>query len=283
MIRNWFSMLAVICLCAAFPAITSAATAADAFAKGQALETQGEFEQALQAYADAARADRQNPEYYQHYAMVRRVIALRQQLDAETDPARWEYIARGLHNYYVGRKIYGEALALDKRMHARLNTASTAKMLADTLLALDENAEAAATLAALDPAKQTAATKALHALALTRQGNVDAAREIANSVNVDDEAGPGMIYSVARMHAGVGNADEALAYLKRCFESVAPSRLPAFKAHAQQSPDFVKLVSTPGFEQAMKTESKVPESKCSGGKGCAGCPMRGNCQKGQGK
>lgn len=281
--RNWLLVVASALLASWISVDAAAATAPEAFAKGQALEANGEFQQAMQAYAEAARADQQNPQYYQHYAMVRRVIALRQRLDAENDPARWEYIARGLHNYYVGRKIYGEALALDKQMHEKLNTASTAKLLADTQLALNQNAEAAATLAALAPSQQTPATKALHALALSREGKIEEARQIANSVELAEEAGPGMVYSVARMHAAVGNSQKAVALLTRCFESVAPSRLGAFKEHAQQSPEFVKLVSTQAFKQALETESKVPESKCSGGKGCAGCPMRGQCQHGQGK
>jgi hypothetical protein len=31
----------------------------------------------------------------------------------------------------------------------------------------------------------------------------------------------------------------------------------------------------------LRTESKVPESKCSGGTSCSNCPMRGKCSHGQ--
>ena len=85
------------------------------------------------------------------------------------------------------------------------------------------------------------------------------------------------------MHAVVGNHDEALRLLGRCFEAVTPSRLAGFKTHAAQSPEFAALASSGGFAKVLQTKSKVAESKCSGGSSCAGCPMRSKCPKSQGK
>jgi hypothetical protein len=243
------------------------------------LLAKADFRGALAAFARAARADRDNSEYLQHYAMVRQVILLRRQLADETDAARWEYIARGLHNFYVEHGLLGEALALDRKIHARLDNATSALMLADTQLALDMDSQAAQTLAALPSAEQTAATESLHGLALARQGRLDDAMKIAATLELPAEAGPGTTYRAARLSAAVGNDEQALKLLARSFESVAPSRLDAFKASARQVPEFAGLASTPAFEQVMQTESKVAESKCSGGSRCAGCPMRGNCSK----
>ena len=251
------------------------------FAAGKASMADGDFEKALRAFATAARADRENREYYQSYSMVRRILTLRAGLAQQTDPQRWEYMARALHAFYVRENLYAESLALGKQMHARLNTASSATMLAETQLAMNLNAEAAAVLAGLDPDKATAATHALHGLALVRQDKTAQARKIAKAAVLPKDAGPGTTYSVARLQAAIGNTDEALDLLARCFEGVAPSRLDGFKNHARLCPEFADLVSTDAFAKVLLTGSKVAESKCSGGSKCAGCPMRGSCPSGQ--
>ena len=276
------AVVVLVSLCV-FPPAASGETPQQAFSSGETLLANADFKGALAAFARAARADRDNQEYLQHYAMVRRVILLRGQLDAERDVARWEYIARGLHAFYVGQRLYGEALALDRKIHARLKNASSAVLLAETQLAMDQNAEAAETLASLPPAEQTPSTRSLHGLALARQGKLDEARQIAAGVQPSTDAGPGMIYRAARLHAAVGSDEQALGLLTRCFEAVAPSRLEDFKAHAKLSPEFGGLASTPAFAAVMKTESTVAESKCSGGSRCSGCPMRGKCSQGGGQ
>jgi hypothetical protein len=259
-----------------------AATADQAFANGETLLAKADFQGAMQAFAAAARADRANQEYLQHYAMVQQVIAMRSSLAAEKSPERWEYTARGLHSFYISQGLYQEALALDEQMHARLNTTISATLLAETQLAMNLNAEAATTLSGLEPSKQTAATRALAGLALARQGKLADARQVAGGLQLASEASPGELYSTARLHAAVGNQQEALQLLTRCFESLTPSSLDALKDHARQTPDFASLASTEAFTRVLKTESKVPESKCSGGSGCAGCPMRGSCPSSQG-
>ncbi|UCC28844.1 MAG: hypothetical protein JSU86_11655, partial [Phycisphaerales bacterium] len=131
--------------------------------------------------------------------------------------------------------------------------------------------------------KQTTATRSLYGVALCRQQKTAEASRIAATLQVPQAAGPGTVYCTARLQAAVGNNGEALGLLTRCFQSVAPSRLAGLKNHAQQSPDFAGLVSTPEFAQVLATKSKVPESKCSGGSRCAGCPMRGQCPGSRGQ
>ena len=118
----------------------------------------------------AARADRENRQYVAQYSLVRQVVELRKRLDAEQDPEQWENMARALRSFYLREGIYREALALDQKVHARLATAATARMLAETQLALDMNGEAAETLASLEPEKATPSTQGLLVVALARQG-----------------------------------------------------------------------------------------------------------------
>lgn len=269
-------------LMALLPTLAWAETAAEAYQRGESLLEQGDFSSAAAAYAEAARADSKNQDYLKRYALVRQVMTLRDRLKTEQSPRRWEYYARALHRFYVGSGLLGEALELDKQIHARLGNASSAVMLAQTQLAMNRNAEAAEVLASLDAEKATPSSRALHGVALVRLGKTDDARRIADALVVPTDAGPGILYSVARLHAAMGNGEGALGLLGRCFEAIPPSQLPAFKRHAQQNPDFAALASTPGFAEVMKTESKVSESKCSGGSKCSGCPMRGKCGSSQG-
>jgi tetratricopeptide (TPR) repeat protein len=259
------------------PDALRADSAEQAFAQGEKLLAKADFDGALKAFAQAAKADRSNSEYLQHYALVNQIVGSRQRLATEKDAAQWEQLARGLHAFYIAEGLYGEALVLDRQVHARLNTAFSAGILAETQLALNRPADAADVLATLDAQKHTPGTRALQGLALARQGKADEARRIAQTVQLAADSGPGSIYTVARLQAALGNTDEALGLLKRCFQAVAPSQLDGFKMHAKRSPEFSSLVSTDAFAQVLETKSLVAESPCSGGSRCANCPMRGKC------
>jgi len=273
--------LLVLTLILASPLAARAESPAELYGNGEKLLQAGDFNGALAALAGAVRAEQSNRQYASKYMLVRRVIQLRERLDAETDPEQWHYLAGALRSFYVSEKIYPEALALDRAVHAKLHDAASAANLAETLLATGKNAEAAEVLAAIDPSEASAATQSLLGIALARQGKVEEAKKIASTVSLPSEAGAGAAYSAARLHAAVGDSAKALACLTVCFESIPPSRLDGFKAHARLCPEFSDLASTDGFAKALKTESKVAESKCSGGSKCAGCPMRGNCGKSQ--
>ncbi|MBN1852081.1 MAG: hypothetical protein JW829_05125 [Pirellulales bacterium] len=207
---------------------------------------------------------------------------MRQNLDKEQDAQKWQQSAQALHSFYISKAIYSEALAIAEKIHAKSNTALSAAQLAETQLTMGKNEEATRTLAELDPEKAIPATKALHAIALARQGQLQEARQIGAGITGTIPNDLGTLYSLARMHAAFGNDGKALTMLADCFAAIPPSRLDNLKQHAKQSPDFVHLAGTPGFAKTLKTESKVAESKCSGGSSCAGCPMRGKCAMSQG-
>jgi hypothetical protein len=264
-------------------AIAHAETAAESFAKGEKALVKGEFGTALQSYAAAARADRNNQEYMQHYAIVRRVVDLRSRLDAETKSEQWENMTRALRAFYVNERIYPELLKLDQTIHAKLRSAESAAFLAETQLAMDQNAAAVQTLSVLEPSKTTAMAQLLLGIALVRSGKTDEAKQIAEKISLPNDAGPNVTYTAARLHAATGDSAKSMELLKACFEGTLPSQLDGFKSHAKTCPEFAAIASTPEFAGVMKTESKVPESKCSGGSSCAGCPMRGKCPKSQGK
>ncbi len=265
------------------PAILRGEPSPDAFEKGNALVAKGDFDGAMDAFYTAVKAERTNQEYAQRFMMLRQVVMLRGMLDNEKEPARWDNIAQALRSFYLSEEIYSEALPLDEQIHAKQQTATSAAQLAETQLAIDKAQAAANVLAELGPQKATTATQALHGIALARLGKMDQAKKISQRIEGVETDDPGTSYSLARMQAAVGNPKEALLLLIRAFEAIPPSQLVGLKVHAKKSPEFAAMVSTDEFSRALATESKVAESKCSGGSSCAGCPMRGGCPSSQGK
>jgi tetratricopeptide (TPR) repeat protein len=283
MIRKHLPVVAALVAIVWLPAFVRAETAAEAFANGESLVAKGDFDGALTAYAAAVRGDRANQEYVQHYALLRRVIQLRNSLDKEKDAARWENLARPLHSFYTSQKVYSEALALGKQIHTKLNSPWSAVTLAETQLALSQNDEAVKTLDGLAAGKRTATTQALLGIALVRAGQSDRGKEVGKEIALSENADAQTTYAAARLYAALGESQKAIETLAGCLASVPPGLQEGYREHARTSPEFAKLASTLAFVKALKTESKVPESKCSGGSSCAGCPMRGKCPSSQGQ
>ncbi len=270
--------IAAVCL-AALP--VHAQSAADSFTQGKALLAEGQLQPALQAFAAAVRADRNNQEYMQQYALLRQIIDLRARLEGERDAQRWEYVARALHSYYFSQAMYPMALELSQQMSARLKDSTSALLVAETALAMNKNDVAAEALSALEESQQSTSSRALLGVALAREGKLAEAKKIAQGLELSTEEQMGVLYSAARLQSVVGDTSAAMATLTKCFESTPPSRLEGLKQYARQCADFGTIASTPAFAQVLQTGSKIAESKCSGGSGCANCPMRGNCQQPQ--
>jgi thioredoxin-like negative regulator of GroEL len=262
------------------PSVGRAGTAEQAFRDGNRLVAAGDLRGALKAYADAARANRENSEYAQQYMLVRRVLLLEDALSKETEKADRLAICESLRTFYVSHNAYRRALALDEEIFEATGTSYAAIQLAETHLSLKQEAAAVRVLEGLDSESQSRATQALLAIALARSGKRDAARQIAAGLPAT-HTDPGTLYLLARMQATVGQGDVALSTLKRCFQSIPPSRQGALKSHAKACLDFASLVHTDGFAASLNTESKVAESSCSGGSSCGSCPMRGSCSGAQ--
>jgi tetratricopeptide (TPR) repeat protein len=270
------------CAAFAFFCLTSVSWAADAgsaFLEGNKLVAQGDMRGAYKAYTIALKADRSNSEYAQQYMLVRRILLLEDALSKETDGTQRIPICESLRAFYVSHGLHSQALPLDKEVFELTGTANAAILLAETHLALKHEQDAIRVLEGLDSDTAKQATQGLLAVALARAGKIDEAREIADKMS-KIVADTGTLYISARMRAAIGQERLALSDLVKCFESVPPSRLGALKSHAKSCVDFASLASTDGFADALKTESKVTESSCSGGSNCSTCPMRGSCSGG---
>jgi len=269
----------------AFLVFSCAAVVADvpsqaqrAFQQGQELLKEGEFDRALSAFKSAARADRSDARFGQEYALLRQVIRLRGDLPTEKDPVRWMNGASALHTYYHEHQLYWESLLLDAERFRRDASAESAVLLARTQLALGMHSGTVELLGSLPETSHTAHTKALRALALSRVDNLDEAKKVVEGISGDDAPNtPEYFLDLARAQALVGGRDAALAAIKRALELTPPSRLEEQRKDVTKSQEFQALAGTPQFADALRTESTIKESPCSGGSGCSKCPERSKC------
>lgn len=285
MLTNTKGYMAALLL-GALCSVALAGPAEDAAAskkQGDELLAKADFTGALKAYAAAAKADPSNMAYRNEYAILRQVITRRDALAVEKNPEKWLANARALHSYYRSRKINEEALAVDKQLFERRKDADSAIMLADTYLALDKASEAEQVLAGLPADQQGPEVLMIQAIAQARQEKLDQAKQTAGKVKLAADASPGVLYNYACMQARIGDKAGATTTLTSCFEQIPPSRLAGMKDVAKQDRDLASVVGTPEFAAALKVESKVKESSCSGGGNCGSCAKKGGCSSGGGQ
>ncbi len=217
-------------------------------------------------------------------ARAGKVLALRKRLDVEKDPDQWVRIARALHVYYLRREIYGEALALDRRIHKRLRSGLSASLLAQTLMAKGDNAEAARILADLPDEQQGMGTRATRVIALARTGRNDEALKAARRVSLPEHLCPGKAFLLARMNAALGANEEAARLLKKAFAAAPGSRLATFKQSARRCPEFKALFHDEKYAWVLQVqaENAQPDHDHDHGHGpgghCVGCPCQDRIQ-----
>lgn len=249
--------------------------ASQLFAQGNIALGQGNFENALALYKEASDLMPQKQEYAGQHALVRRVIKIRGNLEKEQNVNRWLQTALSLRAFYGTWKIYGEMLALDHKIHAKVDNADSASLLAESYLLSAKPAEAQALLAQFAGQESTPMCQILSALALARLGKNEASQAVLKELQLDaDSTSPIMLFYLAGVHASLGANDKAIAVLINTFEQTPPSLLAIMKQRAQEFPDFAALVATTEFRQALETKSQIKESGCSSGKDCSTCPKR---------
>jgi len=251
-------------------------SAAEFFARGQSLLRSGDFAGALADFAAAARSEPDNETFRQEHALLRRIVDLRESMATLDDGKKWQAAALALRSYYVDHALLEEVLLIDQQAHARLANAESAARLADTQIKLGRDDDAVRTLSGLTAKDQTLQTRVLLGIAFAHTGRIVEARSLADGVPVAD-AGPGLLYDLARLHALLKNHTVAIGLLTRCFESTRPSRLAAFKDYAKSDKDLSGIAALPEFASALATASKVKESDCSSGTSCGKCPSRDKC------
>lgn len=282
MIRPAAHVLLVLCLLSV-PALAEkeAPDAAKRFAEGEKLLAKADFEGALKAFAAASKADPENKAYRGRAMTVKRVIRARKYVETAEVDAKWEKVAISLHAFYAREGLAEEALALDRKIHEKRPSATSASLLAETLLDAGKNEEARKLLAGLPKEHKDLQNRVYEGIALARLAKTDEAKKVAAALKITDETRPGILFDVARLRALTGDDREAVGTLAKCLEKTPAAGQAAVRDRADACADFAKLRKSEAFAAALKTESKVKVSACSGGSDCGSCPSRGGCDSGR--
>lgn len=275
--RAWMAILTLAVLLVAPTFALAANDAAQSAARGKAHLQAGEFDDALSAYALAARAEKDNAEYRQMHMLLRRVIAIRDRLDRMQDTPRWEPMATALHSFYVQNDVLADAEALSKQIYDKKNDGDSAALYANDLIRAGKDADAISLLQGLDDGQLTTHGQILLGIALAHNGQSQAAKTCASSCQLPKDAGPELYYDNARLLVLNGSTADAMKLLVKSFETTPPSRLDAFKDTVKDCPDFTPVKNSDAFATALETKSKIKESDCSGGTSCGKCPSRSSC------
>ncbi|MHC4816667.1 MAG: tetratricopeptide repeat protein [Planctomycetota bacterium] len=274
------SAMAVILVLLAAPALADEGpvpTGAAHAARGEKLVAKGDIEGALKAYLEARKAAPKNEAYARRAMILKRVTRLRRLMATDESPERWGTVAVTLHAFYLDEGLAKEALEIDRKAHARVNTSGSAIRLAETLLALDRSEEAARLLAARRGA--TFHERALQGIALARLGRRKEATAVGAAISLPKEdVSPAQLRDVARLKVRLGTNDEAFALLRRSLEQTPEAGLETARKRIRACADFAGISSLPAFRKVLETASKVHDT-CSGGDSCGSCPSRDGCGK----
>jgi thioredoxin-like negative regulator of GroEL len=235
----------------------------------------GELNQALTSFRQAATKNPKNTEYSQEFMMLRQVITMQSQLDRQPNATNWNATAQRLRTYYDQKGVDSLLLDLDRKIYAKFPTTDNAARLAESLTASDKSGEAIALLSKLP--QKTPIVHAVLGLAHLKEGNRTEAEKIAAAV-ADGELTLPVRLRLARLEAGLGEKEKAISTLAALFEQTPPSQQIAVRELCKKAPEFATLQSDASFIVALQTSSKVTESACSGGSSCGTCPMRTQCQ-----
>ena len=246
--------------------------AAALFAAGQAALAKGDFPAADKALAGAAHAEPANAPYQAEAALLKRMLAVRDQLDRVENPQEWLRTAFLLRLYYMDHRVFGEAVALSKKMHENVKLASSAALVGESLLALDKNAEALAFLAPYAGPDGSTHTHVLLAIAQAHAGQRELPKLVAADVRLTPQTASLVARDLARLRALVGDRAGAIAALTQHFKTTSPSRLELARANARHCSDFRSIADSDAFAAALKTPSEISESACGVGGTCGTGP-----------
>jgi tetratricopeptide (TPR) repeat protein len=248
-----------------------------AFEEGRVALAQADFEVAYRSYVRASELDPGNEGYREEAALLRRVIMVRERLPRLNELEQWSAAARSLHTYYFDRGVYKEALTLDRELLKRVDQADSAVLLAQTLLQLDQNAEAAEVLEPWTGKDGDDHARVLCGLALARQGEHEAAQGLADQVKLTKDCSPALALDLSRLRVQLKETQGALEALRHCLRSTPPSQLERQQTRIRECTDLAALDGSDAFAEALQTPSEVKESSCSSGSSCGKCPNRSKC------
>lgn len=290
--RSWIAALLVLGLLAG-PALAAdekeAPETTPAVQKAESLYKAGQIAEARDAFAALSKADPENEELKSHVERAEQILELQSFLDTEDVSPGWERGVVILHAFFHRQEMPEIALAHDRKMHVKADSATTASLVAETLLVLDRNQEAASFVAGLREGQKNDQNRIYGGIALARLGKQDEVRKDIELYGMPKTKDPGVLYDLARLRTLLGDREDALTTLTAAFESCPARALDGLKGLAKSNADFATLRErhAEAFGKVLETASKA--SGCGGGcggcdqqksGGCDGCPKSGEKSEG---
>ena len=290
MLRRFLVPLLVFGLLAA-PALAADETQPDATAatsqvqQAKALLKQGKFQEALAAYQELSKAYPDNKEFAKEAQVLAKVIELREFVKTEEAGPGWDRVVTALHGWYHQQGLKEMALEHDQAAHAKADTTETASLVAQSLLDLGRNEEAAKFVEGLRAGQKNEQIQVMTGIAHARLGKMDAVKEQLELYPLPEKGDAGLLFDVARLQTLMGQNEKAMATLTRAFENCPPRATETLQTMAKESPDLASLRRMEGFASVLETTPKASGcGSCGGcdGGGCGGGGCGGGgCPEGQ--
>ena len=274
-IRSWIAALLVVGMLAVpvMAADESAPESTTALEKAEGLFKAGKIAEARDAFAALVKADPENEELQARAEMMEQVLELQAYLETEEVSPVWERGAVILHAFFHKNDLPAVALAHDKKVHAKADSAMTASLVAETLLVMNKNQEAATFIDALREGQKDDQNFIYRNIAMARLGKMEEARKQVTLYGFPKTDDPGILYDLARLQTLMGEHDQGLQTLQTAFEKCPPRAIDSLKSLAKTQVDFKAIRETAKFAEVMKTASKATGG-CGGG--CGGCDKQGS-------
>jgi hypothetical protein len=239
-----------------------------------------EYSSALQEYATAAKANPQVPYYRDQYAILRRVIKLKQLLAEETNAEKWKSYSVAVRAYYYSKGYYSESQELDLATAKKFETAEFAVNVLETLLMTDQNEEAVKFLETQKFTEKPVRYQTLEAVLLARTEKTEEALNAVKTIQLVPKTNAMSYFDLARVYWAAGDKEKAFSSLTVLMEHTAPSEQPVVQILIQRSREFAPLQGTEEMKTILATKSKVSQSGCTGGSSCGSCSLKDKCASG---
>ena len=255
-------------LSSSFLCIGTYAAEATGVAAAKSEVSNGNYEKALELFAEAARQNPADANAKTAYTYLKNILSKQESFSHEENAERKQALGTALRNFYYAVGNVKKAQEIDQAVYAAAPTTDNAIKLSSTLLVLQQNQEAETVLAKVSPA--TASSDLLSAIVAARKGDLAKNRELVGKIALKDLTNPADQLLYARAVAAAGDKVAAGDAIKHIFTNTEPKKLAGLKAFIAQNIDFQKIAGSDELKLALETKSALKD--CAGD--CAKCPKR---------
>lgn len=245
----------------------------------------GDYDSALKIYASAARKYTCEPYYKEQYSILRRVIKMKKAMKSEktaeltdSQKKKWTSYYFAIRGYYYAQGYYSESLALDKNASEILKTDQAKINYLETMVVLDHKDQAQKFCSEITgPLREKTIFRILGLLARPENtDNFNVIQELGKIAFSPEDNPRCMVYS-ACIYQLNNNHEKACQSIIKALESTPPTVIPATRKLIRNMKQLQKCSESRKFQAALKTESKVYQSGCTGGSSCNTCSLKGKC------